>query len=144
MLRDAIISEEKKLGPLISDHPHHHHHSTEYARYNIFPSELSSELSAKGAKRGVRHLQLLDWSPPDYRPGRPKAGYGLVAMMMLFMVMTVMIKMFTEAMLIPVQRLLPRHVIHCKYDLGQLIWQRKIARRFFSSFHIVAESLSEN
>ena len=44
-------------------------------------SEVPSELSAEGAKRGARPLQLPDWSPPDdpFEARQPMAGQGLVS-----------------------------------------------------------------
>ena len=43
--------------------------------------QVSSELSAAGAKRDVRFLQLPVWLPPDdpFQARRPKAGQGLVS-----------------------------------------------------------------
>ena len=62
--------------------------------------KFPSELSAKGAKRGVRHLQIPDWSPPDdSRPGRPKAGQGLV-MMMIVMMMTMIMMVLCHGIVI--------------------------------------------
>ena len=49
-----------------------------------------------------------------------------VVKMRMVRVVKMRMGMFTEAMVTPVQRLLPRHVIHCKLDF---IWQRKIASR---------------
>ena len=51
-----------------------------------------------------------------------------VVKMMMGRVVKMRMGMFTEAMVMPVQRLLPRHVIHCKLDF---IWQRKIASRLY-------------
>ena len=53
--------------------------------------QVPSKLSAAGAKRGVRFLQLPDWSPPNdpTKARRPKAGQGLVMEIIVIIVVVV-------------------------------------------------------